>query len=96
MAVPVVKDELVGHYEELRRHVLDSAGGFSGGLGLALFLEQGMAAWIEAWSRCVPPAARPLETTSVPSATALALDAPGDLARILASMLLSGRREAPL
>jgi len=41
--------ELVGHYEDLRAQVLTGAGR---GLGLNVFLQQGMRAWMEAWFRC--------------------------------------------
>ena len=45
---------VVDRYEELRRQqVLSPCGRTSGGLGLALFLRQGMKAWMDGWSRCV-------------------------------------------
>jgi hypothetical protein len=42
------KQNLVARYEELRNQVLS---GGAGGLGLVLFLRQGMKAWMEAWPR---------------------------------------------
>jgi hypothetical protein len=53
--------ELVARYEELRARIL--GGDVPGGLGLALLMRRGVAAWIEGWStvpalpRCPPAGA---------------------------------------
>jgi hypothetical protein len=44
-------------YEDLRRHVIDGAGGHR--LGLALFHREGMKAWLDAWSSCTTRDTRP-------------------------------------
>ena len=77
------------HYEQLRCDVLDTTGDRS--IGLALFLRNGMAAWMHADS-CVtsPPAkdaAPPTATTSSPAV------ARAQAAVILAGMILNYRPE---
>jgi hypothetical protein len=84
------KRELTAQYEQLRGDALNrSAHGF----GLALFLQQGMTAWMRAW----------LEWTNapqMPSASAVPLAAPlpsavrAQLTLILASMLTRPLQEA--
>jgi hypothetical protein len=44
--------DLVAHYEQLRSDALSySAGGRGHGLGMIVFLRQGMLSWMRAWSR---------------------------------------------
>jgi hypothetical protein len=43
---------LVARYEELRQQVRRPDAGH--GMGLTLFIHQGMKIWMEAWSRCAP------------------------------------------
>jgi len=53
---PKIDDAFVARYEELRSQVM---GGLGNGMGLALFVRQGMRSWIEAWRYCTlgtPPA----------------------------------------
>jgi hypothetical protein len=45
--------ELVMRYEELRDQVLHATGRSGGGLGWAVFVRKGMAAWFEAWQENV-------------------------------------------
>ena len=45
--------ELVMRYEELRNQVLHATGRNGGGLGWAVFVRKGMAAWFEAWQENV-------------------------------------------
>lgn len=40
-------------YEDLRRHVLDGHAA-NGRWGLALFIRQGLVAWMQAWPGCSP------------------------------------------
>jgi hypothetical protein len=86
-------DELVAHYERLRMDVLSVTTAHNAE-GLALFLRNGMAAWMSAWSSCmraVPrgvSAAQPSEATS-PSP----LNVRSQLAAIVAGMLLEQQLE---
>jgi hypothetical protein len=75
---------LVVRYEELRCRAL----GGGGGLGLALFLRQGMKAWIETWSDCavyVPKA--PSNDTDKDVVVPSQLH--GEIAMLLAAMTLN-------
>ena len=60
-------------------------------LGLALFLRRGMAAWMQAWSKCLdcvtPPAPPQPATTPVP------MDVRGQVARLLAGIILGLHQE---
>jgi hypothetical protein len=84
MAQPVsasnIDDTLIARYEELRSQVL---GGLSHGMGLALFLRQGMRSWIEAWRQCTLAAPREHQSEQ-------AVPAPlrTELTMLLASMVL--------
>lgn len=50
--------ELVASYEALRRVALGRTGPDDGpGLGFAVLLRHGMAAWLRAWAMCPRPAA---------------------------------------
>jgi hypothetical protein len=63
------------------------------GLGLALFLQRGMTAWMQAWSECagkVEP-----ETRSVSGGhETIPLDMRSQLTSLLAGMILSLQQEA--
>jgi len=49
------KDNLDTLYEELRQEALYTCVKcFTRSQGLALFIRRGMAAWIEAWTNCIP------------------------------------------
>jgi len=82
--------QLTAHYEQLRSDALNRTGH---GFGLALLLQQGMTAWMRAWSEWtnVPPS---------PSASVAPLAAPvpaavrAQLTLILASMLTRPLPEA--
>ena len=88
---PVIPNAgVVDRYEELRRQqVLRPCGRTGGGLGLALFLRQGMKGWMDGWSRCV--AAGPAKTPdrSRPGEEIVPWDLRGEVAAILAGMALS-------
>jgi hypothetical protein len=75
-------------YEELRRTALgDAAPGSGRGIGLALFLRSGMAAWMESCAALVPPRG----ATSARAATAplVPLDLRLEVATLLAEMALA-------
>ncbi len=81
---------LVAHYEDLRALVLK---GIGRGLGLALFLRQGMKSWMQACSQWSPQVSR--ETTSnLALHDELPLDSRDQLVMILAGMALNGYWEA--
>jgi len=82
--------QLTAHYEQLRDDALNRSGH---GFGLALFLQQGMTAWMRAWSEWT-------NERQPPSAVAVPLTAPlpsairAQLTLILASMLTRPLQEA--
>ncbi len=77
-------DALVARYEDLRRWIVDGAGG-SSRWGLALLRREGLAAWIATWAAAPGAAAvdpRPEVARRLP-------DAPhADVGRVLAGMTL--------
>jgi len=77
----------VTRYEELRRHTVERQI-LSGRLGLAILLRQGLAAWVEQWSKVPAPA--PTERSSpspLPDSTST------DVINVLAAMALSQMQE---
>lgn len=75
--------KLTVHYEQLRDDVLNrSAHGF----GLALLLQQGMTAWMRAWSECAN-AAQTSSAAAAPPAAPLPSAIRAQLTLILASVL---------
>lgn len=89
---PVARLDLVAHYEQLRRDATDMSSRGREALGLALFLRRGMAAWMQAWSKCLdcvtPPAPPQPATTPVP------MDVRGQVAMWLAGIILGLHQEA--
>jgi hypothetical protein len=84
--------DLVAHYEQLRRDARDPAR-CREGLGLALFLRRGMAAWMQAWSRCtscVAPQAQTLPAIAAP----VPVDVRAQVATLLAEIILTLQLEA--
>lgn len=72
-------EDLVGHYETLRAVAVHD--GARAGLGAALLISQGMAAWMRAWRACTPTAGRP---------TGAGRPAPpGEVVGVLAAMALA-------
>lgn len=81
-------ETMVGHYEDLRTQVLRGAGR---GLGLNVFLQQGMCAWMQAWSRCLLAAERqdrPLIAVGRPE-----IPTPAELTILLAGLALNTYEE---
>jgi hypothetical protein len=72
---------LVARYEELRSQVM---GGLGNGMGLALFVRQGMRSWIEAWRYCTL-GTQPAQHQPEPAVPALLRT---ELTLLLASMVL--------
>jgi hypothetical protein len=79
---------LVASYEELRRDAL--GGAMEHGVGRALLMRQGMAAWIAACLRCGPR--RPAATTSG-ERSALPSGVRGEVVRLLVEMALGACRQ---
>lgn len=75
-------------YEELRRHAAERQI-LAGRLGLAILLRQGLAAWVEQWSRMPAPA--PCAENSRPSP--LPEDTSADVINVLAAMALGHIQE---
>jgi len=78
----------VARYEELRRHAVERQI-LAGRLGLAVLLRQGLAAWVEQWSKVPAPA--PSTERSRPSP--LSDDNSADVINVLAAMALGHMQE---
>ena len=88
---------LVDHYEDLRRGKLLKDGGT--GQGLALFLRDGMMAWMQAWMSVMEAEKSPQQTAPSPLEGAAHVAVSGDhllpaemypqISRILTNMALS-------
>jgi len=75
-------------YEVLRKQALE---GRAGGLGLALLLREGMAAWIHAGERAIPAPVPPRPARPDPG---LPDGVHGEIVTVLAGMALTTYREA--
>ncbi|MFQ5592294.1 MAG: hypothetical protein ACE5HE_14120 [Phycisphaerae bacterium] len=82
--------EHVARYEELRRHVVERKI-LVGRLGLAVLLEQGLAAWVEQWSKL--PAPTPAPSAEISTPFPLSEDASTDVINVLAAMALGHMQE---
>jgi hypothetical protein len=80
------REALAAGYEELRRAALGGAAGSGRGLGLALFLRSGMAAWMETCAALVPSRDAPARPTGPP---VVPLDLRLEVATLLAEMALA-------
>jgi len=90
---PAVQQDLVAHYEQLRREVTEVSVRRRQGLGLALFLSRGMMAWMQAWSECIsfaPSQAPAPATMTVP----IPVDLRAQVATLLAGIILGLQQEA--
>lgn len=76
-------ENLAGHYEALRSVALGEGIGRAG-LGGALVMAQGVAAWMRGWRACTPGPAR----TAVPPAPTGG-GSPAEVVRVLAAMALA-------
>lgn len=84
--------EWTAHYEQLRSAALNRGSGVSSGIGLAVFLRQGLRAWMRACGSVLTPsvnqAAQPAPVSLLP------FDVRTQTVLILAGMLLGHRLEA--
>jgi hypothetical protein len=83
---------LVAHYERLRSEALSLPVGQTPAPGLALFQRKGMTAWMRAWFSCTCD--MDAEAVPPPATPACSLDIRGQLAALLAGMILG--RPLPL
>lgn len=93
---------MANHYEQLRSDALSVPGCGDRAAGLALFVRNGMSAWMRAWLTCMPECA--VETvqmspgaglgTSMIPRSPLSADVRGQITAILIGMVLSREREA--
>jgi len=81
---------LTEHYEELRAQALAASGR---GLGLTLFLREGMCAWVHACAQSILAARRTAEERTV-RAPRSALAVPPEFPMLLASLALHVCEEA--
>ena len=87
------KRELAEHYEQLRSDALSRPNGRAPAPGLALFLRQGMTAWMRTWFTYVQIAAP--EAAALPGAVQpWPLDIRAQMIAILAGMILTQQLEA--
>ncbi len=73
---------------------MNGAWSAGGAWGLALFMRQGMAAWMHAWPQQTgddPPV--PKRAPSVVTPSALSTSVSGQLVTVLANMVLTARQE---
>ena len=80
----------VARYEELRRHAVERQI-LAGRFGLAVLLRQGLAAWVEQWSKMPAPTPAPSAEISRPSP--LPDDTSAAVINVLAAMALGHIQE---
>jgi hypothetical protein len=88
----ITAQEWAARYEQLRGDALNRGSDVSSGIGLAVFLRQGLTGWMRACSRVLTPSvnqlAQPAPVSSLP------FDVRTQTVLILAGMLLGNRLEA--
>jgi len=84
--------DLAAQYEQLRSDVLSCPFSRGHGLGLVVFLRQGMLCWMRAWSRYSggPP---PRPSSSPQTDTILPLEIRNQITIVLAAMIASQQQE---
>jgi hypothetical protein len=85
-------DSILLQYESLRLQVLNRYGDFSErGLGLALFIRQGMLAWIKLCHRYIPPNSTMQKRAKIP---VLADETTSEMIKVMANITLFNLEEA--
>ena len=84
--------EWAARYEQLRSAALNRGSGVSSGIGLVVFLRQGLTAWMRACSSVLTPSVNQVPQPSPISS--LPFDVRTQTVLILAGMLLGNRSEA--
>jgi hypothetical protein len=82
-----VRDALTAGYEELRRAALVRAPGSVGGIGFALFIRSGMAAWMETCAALL--SAREPQARPAAAPPPIGADVRVEVAMLLAEMALA-------
>jgi len=85
--------DLVARYERLRRDAIGPPVCQGEGLGLALFLQRGMTAWMQAWSECAPTCEARTHSQNCSEET-IPGDVRSQIATLLAGMILGLQQEA--
>src|SRR6266536_4602238 len=85
--------DLTAQYEQLRSNALLSPGIHRCGLGLVLFLRQGMLSWMRAASRCTGDRL-PQPSPSPQAATLLPLEIRSQITVVLVAMIVGQQQEA--
>jgi hypothetical protein len=85
--------EILADYEQMRSTVLDPSNGLVTLQGLALFLRQGMAAWMSAGSHCMRGPTQEPDRAATRTPPQLPPSSQAQLVTILAGMILSQHRE---
>jgi len=85
--------DLAAQYEQLRSDALRSPGGRGCGLGLVLFLRQGMLPWMRAASRCTSER-QPRSSLPPRVETILPLEIRNQITIVLAAMIVGQQQEA--
>lgn len=80
----------VARYEELRRNVVEQQV-LAGRLGLAVLLQQGLAAWVEQWAKIPRPT--PTLSTELSRSSPLSDDTNAAVIHVLATMALGHMQE---
>jgi len=83
--------EHTSRYEALRNHALQRDASIARH-GLAVLLRQGVAAWMEAWSKMPPPSPQPAKDES-PRPCPLPDGSSAEVVRVLAAMTLGYMQE---
>ena len=85
-------DRALLQYESLRLQVVDQQGAlYERNLGLALFIRQGMLAWIEVCHRCIPAKSRPEKQ---PERPVFKYETTSEMIKVMANITLFNLEEA--
>jgi hypothetical protein len=82
-----LSEDWITHYEELRRQALGEGANSAHGVGMGVLMRRGMAAWLEACSRCSTHVDVKVVAQAVPSTVPQGLR--DEITEVLTSMVLS-------
>jgi len=89
-------NSLCEQYEALRAQAIGECPGIATPQGLALFLRQGMAAWMLAWSECAPVTSTTAPMSTNDKGNGLLDSLHSEVAVLLASMALQSQKGVQL
>ena len=81
----------MGRYEDLRRRVLEEAGRLPRGAGVAVFVRQGLAAWMQVWPEEAPT---PISPPASHELARLPAGLYAEVTQLLVDMIFHRRQEA--